>query len=132
MGFDAFGKACFDGGVIRTFLEIAKSQSPKTDKWRGLAVHFALQTFWMLMRMGTAEERRELLKELLDNDAIMFCLDVRVSFISGRHLGLIKQPREPLMPRWSFTDKMPSAFCDVYQARVFLGNICLPLRLRML
>lgn len=97
MGFDAFGKACFEGGIVRTFLEIAKS--PKTDKWPSLAVHFALQTFWMLMKTGTAEERRELLKELLDNDAVTFCLDVRVSHILSRYLGFIKQPREPLMPR---------------------------------
>jgi hypothetical protein len=73
-GFDIFADICFDGGIVKTFLQIAKE--PKIEKWPALAAHFALQSMWLLMKKGDADEREDLLKELLDHDIVDFCLDV--------------------------------------------------------
>jgi len=47
------------------------------ERWPALAAHFALQSFWMLMRKGDMEQRENLLQELLELNIVDFLLDVR-------------------------------------------------------
>jgi len=79
MGFDSFGEACFEGGIVETMLKIA--QDTRTDQWPALASYFALDSMWQLTRTGTIEERRELVKQLVELDAVNICLQV-----SGSHI----------------------------------------------
>lgn len=65
---------CFEGGIVKTFLQIANESRP--EKWPALAAHFALESTWMLMRKGTLDEREDLLKELLEHNVIDLCLYV--------------------------------------------------------
>jgi hypothetical protein len=83
-GFDTWAEICFNGGIVKTFLQIAKE--PRTERWPALAAHFALQSMWMLMRLGDMEERENLLKELLENNIVDFCLDV------GQHPKSYRDP----------------------------------------
>ncbi|KAJ3505914.1 hypothetical protein NLJ89_g7160 [Agrocybe chaxingu] len=74
MGFDSFEEAAFEGGIVKTMMKIA--QDPRTDKWHGLSAYFALDSMWHLMRTGRSDQRRELLKVLLEHRALEICLDV--------------------------------------------------------
>ncbi|KAF9530029.1 hypothetical protein CPB83DRAFT_197704 [Crepidotus variabilis] len=75
MGFNSFGEACFEGGIVKTLLQIARDPKNQQDQFPALAAHFALQAFWMLMRTGTTEERRELLKQLYEDGVVELCLN---------------------------------------------------------
>lgn len=72
MGFDSFGEAAFESGIVPAMLKV--TQDPRTDPGHGLASYSALDSMIHLMRTGTADERRALLKELLANDVVEICI----------------------------------------------------------
>ena len=74
MGFDSFGEAAFENGIVPAMLKVA--QDPRTDTGHGLSSYSALDSMIHLMRTGTADERRALLKELLANDVVEICISV--------------------------------------------------------
>jgi len=74
MGFDTFEEAAFESGIVKTMLTI--TQDTRTGQWPALSGYFALQSMWHLTKTGTSDERRALLKELMDHNGLEIILDV--------------------------------------------------------
>ena len=74
MGFDSFGEAAFESGIVKTMLKM--TQDARTDMGYALASYNALKFMWHLMRTGNIEERRALLQELLAHRALEICFNV--------------------------------------------------------
>jgi len=80
MGFNTFEEAAFESGIVKTMLTI--TQDTRTGQWPALSGYFALQLMWHLTKTGTSHERRALIKELMDHNALEIILDVCVFFFS--------------------------------------------------
>lgn len=74
MGFNTFEEAAFESGIVKTMLTI--TQDTRTGQWPALSGYFALQLMWHLTKTGTSDERRALIKELMDHNALEIILDV--------------------------------------------------------
>lgn len=74
MGFNTFEEAAFESGLVKTMLTI--TQDTRTGQWPALSGYFALQLMWHLTKTGTSDERRALIKELMDHNALEIILDV--------------------------------------------------------
>jgi hypothetical protein len=74
MGFNTFEEAAFENGIVKTMLTI--TQDTRTGQWPALSGYFALQLMWHLTKTGTSDERRALLKELMDHNGLEIILDV--------------------------------------------------------
>ncbi|KIM42138.1 hypothetical protein M413DRAFT_444606 [Hebeloma cylindrosporum] len=73
MGFDTFEEAAIESGIVKTMLTI--TQDTRTSQWPALSGYFALQLMWHLTKTGTSYERRALLKELMDHNALEIILN---------------------------------------------------------
>jgi hypothetical protein len=78
MGFDSFGEAAFESGIVKTMLKM--TQDERTDTGYALASYNALESMWHLMRTGNIQERRALLQELLAHSALEISSNVNVFF----------------------------------------------------
>lgn len=74
-GFHFYQKSAIQAGFVKMMMTIA--QDSRTDQWHGLSSYFAMNSMWGLMRAGTIHERRELLHEMLDNNALQISISVR-------------------------------------------------------
>lgn len=74
IGFNTLQEAVFESGIVKTMLTIA--QDTRISQWPALAGYFALQSMWHLTTVGTSDERRALIKELMDHNAVEIILDV--------------------------------------------------------
>ena len=80
-GFHSYQKFAIKAGFVKMMMTIA--QDHRTDQWHGLSSYFAMNSMWGLMRAGTMEERKELMHEMLTNNALEICTSVREP-VSGR------------------------------------------------
>lgn len=78
MGFDSFGEAAFESGIVKTMLKV--TQDERTDTGYALASYNALESMWHLMRTGNVQERRALLQELLAHSALEISFSVKKFF----------------------------------------------------
>jgi len=74
MGFNTFEEAAFESGIVKTMMTI--TQITRLGQWPALSGFFALQSMWHLTKTGTSDERRALIKELMENNALEIILDV--------------------------------------------------------
>jgi len=84
MGFDSFGEAAFESGIVKTMLKV--TQDKRTDIGPALASYNALESMWHLMRTGNVEERCALLQELLAHNALEISFEVGF-FVSNINFG---------------------------------------------
>lgn len=80
MGFNTFEEAAFESGIVKTMLTI--TQDTRTGQWPALSGYFALQLMWHLTKTGTSDERRALLKELMDHNGLEIIFDVCAFYLS--------------------------------------------------
>ncbi len=87
--YDEFSKVAVQTGLVKTML--ALTQRTELDSVRASAFYQAMDTIARLMTSGTTAERRSLLNDLVQRDAVKIGLDVSSSnpYHFGRNISLI-------------------------------------------
>ena len=67
---------CYERGIVKTMITIAQNTRP--DSRCAIAGYNAMDSILYLVKTGTIPERLMCLDQLLKNNIVQICLDVRV------------------------------------------------------
>jgi len=102
-------------------LKIGKD--PRTDQWHALSSYFAMEVVSDLMSNGNAKQRKALMVQLVENDAVSICIDVSTPFnfyfsISQENCAQKLQNHPLIIHR-----QIAAALLRCFSAESFLGEL---------